>query len=304
METRSEKQSIALDKPLFVQPADVDLNVLLRFVKPFDGSREQLNPFLNNCTNAYNLASDNQRPILFKFILSQLQGRAESACAIKEFANWEQLKQFLTTQFGERKCYAHLLTDLQETKQRAGESVAQYSLRIETCLSQLLTEITLSNVKKSELVGRTAAMEDLALHTFIMGLNPKFSNSVRLRNPKNLNEAINIAISEEKIVHFSTKATHSELKPYRSSEFTRHRNYNNNNNQIQVFRPSSGPNKPITCRYCKLQGHSIENCRKRQYNNNIRQHSTQQYRNDDHIHHIIDQPQSNDSTNDNINTLN
>lgn len=43
-------------------------------------------------------------------------------------------------------------------------------------------------------------MEDLALHHFLMGLHPRLS-IVRCRNPGNLNEAINLAISEEKIYH-------------------------------------------------------------------------------------------------------
>lgn len=166
--------------------AELDLNTLFKFIKPYDGSRESVNSFIINSNNAYELASESQRPVLFKYILSQLHGKAEIACSIKEFTSWDQLKDFLKTQFCERKHYSHLLTDLQESKQSPQENVSQYSLRVETCLSQLLTEISLSNTKAKELPGRTAAMEDLALHHFLMGLRPRVSNiSPYLRNGYN-----------------------------------------------------------------------------------------------------------------------
>ncbi|KAL0810602.1 hypothetical protein ABMA28_010719 [Loxostege sticticalis] len=114
--TRSKKKAAAV-----IVKQIVELPTLLKFIKPYDGCREQLNSFLVNCNNAYELASESQRDILFKYILCQLQGKAETACSIKEFANWHQLKEFLKTQFSERKHYAHLLTELQNCKQQATE---------------------------------------------------------------------------------------------------------------------------------------------------------------------------------------
>lgn len=254
---------------------EMELNILFKFIKPYDGSRETINSFINNCNNAYEQASESQKPILFKYILSQLQGKAEIACSIKEFISWEQLREFLKTQFSERKHYTHLLTDLQESKQAPTENVSQYSLKIETCLSQLLTEITLSNTKAKELSGRTAAMEDLALHHFLMGLYPRISNIVRCRAPKNLNEAISLAISEERI--------QQKMYPKRNNpQFDQ--NVNNLKTQVPLFKPkaqltqqsqykSPQPNYntnniSLVCRYCKNIGHDIKDCRKRQYFNN------------------------------------
>lgn len=258
------------DKPIQIQSDTIDLNVLIKFIKPFDGSRNLLTPFITNCSNAYNLASTNQKHIIFKFIISQLQGRAEAACSIKEFSNWDQLKDFLTTQFGERKCYSHLLTDLQECRQYSNETVTQYSLRVETCLSHLLTEITLSNSKKMELAGKTSAMEDIALNTFVLGLHPRISNNVRVRSPKTLNEAINAAISEEKILQFVNRKSFSATEP----NSLRPRTFPKPDYKTHEFRPNFGfPHKPRPvayteyCRYCKNPGHVLENCRKREYNN-------------------------------------
>lgn len=248
--------------------AEMELNILLKFVKPFDGSRDKLNSFITNCNNAYELASDSQRPILFKYILCQLTGKAETACSIKEFSSWEQLKEFLKTQFSERKHYTHLLTDLQEGKQSQTENVSQFALRMETYLSQLLTEISLSNHKVKEIPGRTAAMEDLTLHHFLMGLHPRISNIVRCRAPKTFNEAVNLAVSEERIQQTLYKRTNIPSSPLEKENKIRFKpKFSAQNQMTKVKSPQSSfikANPNLECRYCKEVGHDINNCLKRQ----------------------------------------
>lgn len=233
----------------------LELNILFKFIKPFNGNRETLNSFVSNCQNAYSLATKSQKPILFKYILSQLEGKAEVTCSIKDFESFEQFVDFIKNYFGERKHYAHLLSELQECKQNPSESVNQFGLRIETCLAKLLTEVNISvstKRKKSELTGRVAAMEDLALHTFLVGLNPRLAQIVRCRDPDTLNTAINFAVAEEKILHSLQRRAPAT--------------YPNERPKLPQFRPNES--RPPICRYCKNIGHSIENCRKRQYNNN------------------------------------
>lgn len=233
----------------------LELSILFKFIKPFNGNRESLNPFIANCQNAYLLATKGQKPILFKYILSQLEGKAEATCSIKDFESFEQFIEFMKNYFGERKHYAHLLSELQDCRQNLSESVNQFALRIETCLAKLLTEVNISvstKKKKSELAGRVAAMEDLALHTFLVGLNPRLAQIVRCRDPESLNAAISFAVAEEKILYsFQRRAP---------------TNTTNERPRPSQFRPNES--RPMICRYCKNIGHSIENCRKRQYNNN------------------------------------
>lgn len=268
----------------------IDLNILFKFIKTYDGSRETLNSFIVNCNNAIDLASEIQTPILFKYILSQLEGKAEVACSIKEFYNWEQLKQFLKNQFSDRKHYSHLLTELQESKQGPTENVNQFALRVETHLSQLLTEISLANHPVSEIPGRTAAMEDLALHHFIIGLKPNLSLTVRCKSPQSLNEAVNIAICEERILQtvYRRPQIEKQHKP---------REYFHQPGQKPLTMQRDRPNyqntqPPITnhsqvCRYCKNVGHSIDQCRKRLYNNRNRNNpSTSGYQPQPRVHYV------------------
>jgi hypothetical protein len=256
--------------PVTTKP-ELDFSVLCKFINKFDGSRDKLNAFINNCRSAIDFASQSQQFIILKYIISQLEGRAETACSIKDFETWEQLEEFLKSQFGERKHYAALLSDLQASRQANSESVNQFALRIESCLSKLLTEINISipTKKKGELAGRVAAMQDLALHTFVIGLNPQLSTVVRCRDPETLNEAINFATSEEKINQTTLR---SRSLPFHN--FNQARTPNRqipNGNQNRIFPPhgmnvAPRPN-PLVCRYCKIPGHTIEVCRKRQFNN-------------------------------------
>ncbi|XP_045783749.1 uncharacterized protein LOC123879931 [Maniola jurtina] len=267
----SVEQSPLLQKVTIRKESNIEmeLSVLFKFVKPYDGCRETLNSFLINCDNAILLASDVQKPILLKFILCQLKGKAEIACSIKDFTCWLQLKDFLKEQFCERKHYSHLLADLQESKQSPLENVSQFALKVETCLSQLLTEISLTNAEPGQLAGRTAAMEDLALHHFTMGLLPRISTIVRCRSPKTLNEAINIAVSEERI----------QQTLYRRSQPAENKGNKSRNSFTSLQKPSfaqrpansqtndTSSKSPVICRYCKSEGHVLMNCKKREYNN-------------------------------------
>lgn len=259
---------------------EIEMNILCKFISKFDGNREKLNAFLNNCKNAIHLASPTQQDVLLKFVLSQLEGRAESACSIKEFDNWQQLEDFLKSQFGDRKHYAALLLDLQNCRQLNSETVNQFALRVESCLSKLLAEINISipSKKKSELPGRVAAMEDLALHTFTSGLNARLSTVVRCRDPETLNDAINFAVSEEKILLTTSRQqspnnanVFSRQPPQRPFQFQQSRSFVQHGvnipNRLNNQGPVASTSGPPVCRYCKAVGHTIDVCRKREYNN-------------------------------------
>lgn len=160
-----------------------------------------------------------------------------------------------------------------QTKQGRNESVSQYSLRVESCLAKLLTEINISipTKKKDELAGRLAAMQDLALNVFIIGLQPPLATVVRCRDPSTINEAINFTTAEEKFIGMTVKrqfgpstSTHAECRPTNNQPFPR-----------PQFQPQSNFRRnTAVCWYCKNVGHTIENCRKRQFNNDRRMQYT------------------------------
>lgn len=226
------------------------------------------------------------------------------ACSLKTFDTWPELKSFLKATFGEKKHSCHLLSDLQSCKQASSETVTQFSLRIESCLTRIQADIHYSCSDKTQLVGRVAAMEDLALHTFITGLNPNIATIVRCRNPTTLNDAITLAVEEEKMFNLNkissrsyktcqicSKQGHTSSECYQNRSRSRppvHRSYHvpnpaaplpfsgnrNVNNFRQVFNNSSNYNNKF-CNYCKNKGHVINECRKRQFYNQVRSDNSQ-----------------------------
>lgn len=276
---KMEKSNITVSDP------NVQFNILMKFIKPFDGERHKLSSFIKNCDNAISLSSSSQTDLLFKFILSQLEGKAELACSLKVFENWQELKLFLKATFGETKHRDHLLLDLQNCKPKASETVSQYSLRLETCLTRLQTDIAHSTQNQDEMKGRIANTEDLALHTFIISLPSHISTIVRCRNPTNLHDAIDLAIQEEKLQNYiqsssrTTEPRSHKCKTCGKSGHSERSCYLNRRPILSIPEPphpkpsysSSPQTSTISCRYCKHIGHDISQCRKRQYNNNARQ---------------------------------
>lgn len=285
--SKLEKKSVQSTSSLQnIGMEELSFSILTKFVKPFDGDKTKLSPFIKNCENALSLASVSQQNILFKYIISQLEGKAEAACSLKLFDNWQELKIFLKSTFGETKHRDHLLLDLQNCKIKSGESVTQYSLRLETYLTRLQTDIAHSTHDPTEIKGRIASTEDLALHTFLLGLPGNISNILRCRNPSNLHEAINLACQEEKLQNYIQsfrhesksrckicgKIGHSERtcfhnKPQRPIHVLRPSQFVSNNNQQQPSSSYNTTTNAVICRYCKNVGHDISQCRKRQYNN-------------------------------------
>lgn len=271
------------------------MKVLCDFIDTYSGERDTLPAFLTNCKNALDLASESQKELLLKFIVSKLRGKAQIACSNRIFDNYDSLKDFLRQNFGERKHYNHLLLDLQSCKQNTNETVAQYAIRIETCLTNLQAEIHNSHTLKKELPGRIAMTEDLALYTLTIGLHTNISNIVRCRDPQTLNAAVNIAIEEEKILNTQKNTTvHIKTKFCNICKKTVHLQsecyFNNrgNNTRFQEIVPSSS-NKPtnnlppIICRYCKNVAHDISECRKRQFNNSRKLQLRSSYQRQHHV---------------------
>lgn len=87
-DTPAQKQKVKMaDK--------ITLSVLTKFIKPFNGDRELLPAFLTNCENPMSLATTDQQNVMCKYIISQLEGKAQLACSLKTFDKWSEIKSCL-----------------------------------------------------------------------------------------------------------------------------------------------------------------------------------------------------------------
>jgi len=249
----------------------VDLNTLFKFVKPFDGDRDKLLPFLNTVDSAFNIATQDQATILLAYTKAQLSGKAESACSNHVFNDWESLKTYLKSLYADKKHYGHLLMELLNCRQEETETIAQFMVKLETILKRVLSSTQQINRNPTELPGRLAAMNDIALHTFILNVKSNISQMLRARNIETLNEAFNFALEEEKIQLLIKEQRQSRGKQninFHAKHYYKPTNPQITNKTIQnpSFKPMFNVATPKFCRYCRYSGHDINECRKKKYN--------------------------------------
>lgn len=242
----------------------LNIGTLLKFINSYDGNPDDLSSYLTNCDRAFSLAQEDQKPVIFAYIQNKLTDKAQYTCANTVFGEWKDLKEFLKTRFGNRKHQTHLLLELQNCRQSPNETVAQYIFKIESCLKKLLSSIKQSCTNNALLAGQVESTNQLALHTFIIGVNSQISNILRSREPESLNEAFNIALEEEKfniLVNSRNKVCNKCNKPGHTSFNCRRfpNNFPNRNRPIYNLNP-----QVKVCKYCKKEGHLVETCFKLQ----------------------------------------
>lgn len=258
--------------------------------KSFDGKRAEFNEFVANCSNAVNLAHDSQQPALLVFIISKLTGSVRTQLQGKTYTNFEELKAILSSLYQDKKHYIQLMEELNTMKQGLNESVASYHDRIDKLVMRLMNSMTFK--EPSEQIGKIETVKELALSRFIYHSIPEISRFLRSQNPADLSEALNKAFEEERALKisyseyktkqprscsFCSRSGHTDRECFKKQQSKQNRpvgiNFNKNrqepirpvqNNGNQTFRGAK------FCRYCKKQGHLIEECRKREYNNRTR----------------------------------
>lgn len=198
-----DEQNLNEEEEVFEVASDaLPINFLIKFIRKFDGNREELNSFLADCKRAFDLATDRQKLILLDYVLTQLSGKAKTACVNRSFPEWKDLKDYLKTMYADTKHKAQLLCELTTLKQNADESLSTFTCRTETCLKRTINSITQDSDVKVDpkiLEGKLEMLQEIALNRFTYFTVSTISNALRIREIKTLNEAITVAKSEEQI---------------------------------------------------------------------------------------------------------
>lgn len=224
---------------------ELPITFLIKFIKKFDGNREELNSFLADCNRAFDLANGRQKNILLDYVITQISGKAKAACVNRSFPEWKDLKSYLKTMYADTKHKAQLLCELTTLKQNSDELLSTFTCRIETCLKRTINSITQDfdlTIDPKILEGKLEMIQEIALNRFTYFTIPVISNALRIREIKTLNDAITIAKAEEQIQRMVT-----------------------GQNPLKALKLQNKTQK--VCSYCKHQGHVISECRKRQFNN-------------------------------------
>lgn len=246
-------------------PPEVNFNIVLQLIPDFDTTHDsQVYRFIRSCDSAFRLANSSQQEILLVYALNKISGTGSSDTHAKQYANWGELRSFLIQKYSRSKTLAHLNLELQSMFQKPTESVNEYLLKVDLCRSKIVEKL-IAEIPDNTITGRMATAEETALNVFVNGLKSDIGIMLRTKEFSKLSDAGRFAVQEDQIRNMNI----ARQNLYRS-EATKPPplNYKHTFQSPVVQRPPSNSTK--ICNYCKNPGHVISECRKRAYNNGIK----------------------------------
>lgn len=236
------------------------------------------------------MAQPHQIPSLFLFVVSQLSTNVINEIDIEDISDWTTLKTKLKTYYSQTKHVAQTHEELETLRQYSNEGITDFFKRVEKTKNECIQAEYLC-AQPNEFTAIKKAIQRTALRRFIIHCKSEISQMLRARDIDNLNEAYNIALQEEKILNYTKHKSNNYQKDLfcnfckmknhttqncrkKSKQFNGKNDHSNANqnfqkNQNQSNSNSYNPNyQKNVCNYCKIPGHTIENCRKRQNRNN------------------------------------
>lgn len=254
----------------------------------FDGKEiETLEIFLEKCEFAVKCVIPEAIPTLLQAIQTRLVGKARQVAKYRTFEKWDELRDLLKSNLEPQRTTPYLYLELYAIKQRHGEEVLTYAMRIEQ-LQNLIIEQETADLPPEIAKAVENTINRQVIQVFMEGLG-ELKHFIKARNPETLDKAIQAAREEERI-----RTSNREAKQYLKPESRPSRpniqfspttgnchncglkgHYAKNClKKIQNHKPVRDQNqKPnvevrtITCNYCKKVGHKIAECRKRLYVN-------------------------------------
>lgn len=264
-----------------LKPVEINLETLLKLIPDFDTAEPaQVYRYIRSCDSAFKIASIPQQSILLTFALNKIIGSGASDVHTRQFPLWDNLKAYLIQKFSLTKTLAHLQLELQSMFQKPNESITEYYLRVDLCRSKIQEKLA-TEISDNTLEGRKTTTEETALNVFINGISSDIVTMLRVNSFDDLSNAASFAIQEEKIRNTNSarqrlykqsvipQTTTEPRKPFRFA--------------IQTQRPQQSAPQPQTyskfCNYCKNPGHEIAECRKRAFNNRLKDTNTRTFQN-------------------------
>lgn len=251
--------------PQNVGNVQLETSLLIRLIPNFDGSFDQLISFIDNVNNAYNIANSSQKEILLPFIKAALKGSAQNIVQTRSYDSWDALKAKLKEIYGEKKSFAQVQIELQNTRQSRDETIASFTQKIEAKIQKLLATLKLETDKAVD-ESQQELIEKMGLTTFIHNCLPQYGQLLRIRNPKSIVEASRLATDEELAIKFQKMQTYNQ-NSFRNNNNANYNGINKNKSKHHTFNNSNNKKvfiaQKLSCTYCKKEGHTIDYCFKK-----------------------------------------
>ncbi|CAI6372619.1 unnamed protein product [Macrosiphum euphorbiae] len=223
------------------------------------------------------------QPIMLEAIQTKLVGNAFMVTQHKDISSWEMLRKTLEESYCATRTPGYLLLELSTTRYRHGETIQQYTSRVEKLLHELCN-VSVNGKSSTEAKTINDFIKETALTIFIEGLPNSIRGIIKSRNLPSIEEAIKQSLEEEKM-YLSNKDAQRLIQNKQSTSSTGkyckncHKN-NHNTNECkyanrnvdtgQRSKPmkesdykSNQETKQRTCVYCKKSDHVVDECYKK-----------------------------------------
>lgn len=271
-------------KTMAPTPVKLSFETAINMIPIFDGENPQkIYSFLNACEFVIKNMEESIQPIMLEAIQTKLVGNAFMVTQHKDISSWEMLRKTLEESYCATRTPGYLLLELSTTRYRHGETIQQYTSRVEKLLHELCN-VSVNGKSSAEAKTINNFIKETALTIFIEGLPNSIRGIIKSRNLPNIEEAIKQSLEEEKM-YLSNKDAQRLIQNKQSTSSTGkyckncHKN-NHNTNECkyskrnvdtgQRSRPmkesdykSNQETKQRTCVYCKKSGHVVDECYKK-----------------------------------------
>lgn len=171
---------------------------LMRHIPVFSGEGD-VEPFIDAIEYCTPRLKDGDEETFIFELASRLSGVAVGSMrtVMKTARTIDAVIEKLRQNFGRTEDFFAILNRLTKLLQEENESVAKFGARVESMRSQAANKIDRSAIPEDQKQYRTNDLNAAALETFMVGLTPQLSFAVSTQKPRNLTDALEIALEAE-----------------------------------------------------------------------------------------------------------
>lgn len=284
--------------PNSVEQSPIRLKDVAESIPKYDGQRISVLHFSKICERSLDLIPPQQEFYLVQLIINKLQGHAYTAIEGSHFSTVCDLTRKLKQIFGPNKSLNQYKGELGNAFMKSNENILDYVARIKELRTAIIDgEFELNKRLDDWIIDN---IDSDVLDSFVNGLPSELLIRVKLEGFRDLEDAYVKAIQVSKTLEteklrqkpsFTNKPSIPLRQDVRQDTYSNFRAsreispINSNTNyppQSILRRPQApfikplipgqpGPNAPssIMCRYCKTEGHYLNDCKKLQYRNSM-----------------------------------
>lgn len=238
---------------------DISVKDYLDLIPQFDGDASKLPIFLDTCEQVLGMLVTDNNAARIQFLMlhfrNKIIGKAAQILAAREIHTFPELKFLLLNTFGDQRNEESLLNDLMMLTQNHNESHSQFADRCISLRSLLLSKVQMADISVELRQEKIMLYNKMALRTFLSGLNAHLSHLLRCKEPRSLEDAINMVVEEENMNYNRQQklGTKNNFQKNNQSQLrTTSNNYgqqkNNPTSYSQQFQPKTNPTmfRPMT----------------------------------------------------------